>query len=150
MRRELGQRLRGLRTARDMTVAEAAERAGFSQSKLTKIELAQAVATRDDVLKMLGVYEETDPQQQDLLLAMVRAGATKEWWEGHRALPPKFGSYLGLESVATVMQAYETTWCTGCCRPPTTPARCSAPYAPNCCRTRSTSSSSCGCAARRS
>jgi len=35
------------------------------------------------------------------LLAMVRVGATKEWWEGHRALPPKFGSYLGLESVAS-------------------------------------------------
>ena len=62
VRRELGQRLRGLRAAKDMTVAEAAERAGFSQSKLTKIELAQAVATRDDVLKMLNVYEETDPQ----------------------------------------------------------------------------------------
>jgi hypothetical protein len=42
-----------------MTVAEAAERAGFSQSKLTKIELAQAVATRDDVLKMLNVYAAT-------------------------------------------------------------------------------------------
>jgi transcriptional regulator with XRE-family HTH domain len=108
VRRELGQRLRGLRAAKDMTVAEAAERAGFSQSKLTKIELAQAVATRDDVLKMLNVYEETDPKQQDLLLAMVRAGATREWWEGHRALPPKFGSYLGLESVATVLQAYDT------------------------------------------
>jgi transcriptional regulator with XRE-family HTH domain len=53
--------LRGLRTAKDMTVAEAAERVGFSQSKLTKIELAQAVATRDDVVKMLDVYEETDP-----------------------------------------------------------------------------------------
>ena len=108
VRRELGQRLRGLRTAKDMTVAEAAERVGFSQSKLTKIELAQAVATRDDVLKMLDVYEETDPQQQALLLAMVRVGATKEWWEGHRALPPKFGSYLGLESVATALQAYDT------------------------------------------
>src|ERR1039458_543764 len=98
VRRELGQRLRGLRTEKDMTVAEAAERVGFSQSKLTKIELAQAVATRDDVLTMLGVYGESDAQQQDRLLAMVRAGATREWWEGHRALPPKFGSYLGLES----------------------------------------------------
>jgi transcriptional regulator with XRE-family HTH domain len=108
VRRELGQRLRGLRTEKDLTVAEAAERVGFSQSKLTKIELAQAVATRDDVLKMLDVYEETDTGQQALLLAMVRTGASKEWWESRQALPPKFGSYLGLESVATALQAYDT------------------------------------------
>jgi transcriptional regulator with XRE-family HTH domain len=108
VRRELGQRLRGLRTEKGMTVAEAAEQVGFSQSKLTKIELAQAVATRDEVLKMLDVYGETDPGQQALLLSMVRAGISKEWWEGHRALPPKFGSYLGLESIATVLQAYDT------------------------------------------
>ncbi len=109
VRRELGQRLRGLRTEKDMTVAEAAEQARFSQSKLTKIELAQLVATREDVLKLLDVYEETDPGQQALLLSMVRAGASKEWWEGHRALPPKFGNYLGLESIATTLQAYDTT-----------------------------------------
>jgi len=109
VRRELGQRLRGLRTEKDMTVAEAAQRVGFSQSKLTKIELAQAVATRNDVLKMLDVYEENDTEQQAMLLAMVRAGASKEWWESRRALPPKFGSYLGLESVAATLQAYETT-----------------------------------------
>jgi len=39
---------------------------------------------------------------------MVRDGNRKEWWEGHRALRPKFASYLGLESVATTLQAYDT------------------------------------------
>jgi transcriptional regulator with XRE-family HTH domain len=109
VRRELGQRLRGLRLAKEMTVAEAAGRVGFSQSKVTKIELAQLVATRDDVLRLLEVYEEADPGQQDMLLSMVRAGASKEWWESRRALPPKFGSYLGLESVAATLQAYDST-----------------------------------------
>lgn len=108
VRRELGQRLRGLRLDRELTVAEAARRAGFSQSRLTKIELGQG-AKRDDVLRLLDVYEETDPQQQAALLAMVRAGSSKEWWEGRRALPPKFGSYLGLEAVATTLQAFDTT-----------------------------------------
>jgi transcriptional regulator with XRE-family HTH domain len=108
VRRELGQRLRGLRVAKDMTVAEAAGQVGFSQSKLTKIELAQLVASRNDVLQLLDVYEETDPTQKALLLSMVRTGASKEWWESRRALPPKFGSYLGLESVAATLQAYDT------------------------------------------
>ncbi len=109
VRRELGQRLRGLRLAKEMTVAEASGQVGFSQSKLTKIELAQLVATRNDVLQLLDLYEETDPGQRELLLSMVRTGASKEWWEGRRALPPKFGSYLGLESVAATLQAYSTT-----------------------------------------
>ncbi len=109
VRRELGQRLRAMRTGADMTVAEAAERVGISTSKLTKIELAQLSATRDDVLKLLDTYGEAGPDQQALLLTMVRDGNRKEWWEGRRTLHPKFGSYLGLESVATTLQDYETT-----------------------------------------
>jgi transcriptional regulator with XRE-family HTH domain len=108
VRRELGQRLRAMRTGADMTVAEAAERVGISTSKLTKIELAQLSATRDDVLKLLDTYGESGPDQQALLLTMVREGNRKEWWEGRRTLHPKFGSYLGLESVATALQAYDT------------------------------------------
>lgn len=108
VRRELGQRLRGLRLAREMTVAEAASQVGFSQSKVTKIELAQLVATRNDVVQLLDVYEESDSGQREMLLSMVRAGASKEWWESRRTLPPKFGSYLGLESVAATLQAYDT------------------------------------------
>ena len=108
VRRELGQRLRAMRTGADMTVAEAAEQVGISTSKLTKIELAQLSATRDDVLKLLDTYGEASPEQQALLLTMVRDGNRKEWWEGRRTLHPKFGSYLGLESVATTLQAYHT------------------------------------------
>jgi transcriptional regulator with XRE-family HTH domain len=108
VRRELGQRLRAMRTGADMTVAEAAERVGISTSKLTKIELAQLAATRDDVLKLLDTYDQAGPDQQALLLTMVREGNRKEWWEGRRTLHPKFGSYLGLESVATALQAYDT------------------------------------------
>jgi hypothetical protein len=108
VRRELGQRLRAMRTGADMTVAEAAEQVGISTSKLTKIELAQLSATRDDVLKLLDTYGEAGPEQQALLLTMVREGNRKEWWEGRRTLHPKFGSYLGLESVATTLQTYHT------------------------------------------
>jgi transcriptional regulator with XRE-family HTH domain len=108
VRRELGHRLRDLRAGLGMTVADAAALAGFSQSKLTKIELAQVVASRSDVLRMLEVYGEADPAQQDVLLSMVRVGGAREWWETRRAVPPKFGSYLGLESVATALKAYDT------------------------------------------
>jgi transcriptional regulator with XRE-family HTH domain len=107
-RRELGQRLRGLRLERELTVSGAADGIGCSPSKITKIELAQLVVTRDDVLKLLAFYEVSDAGLHDLLLFMVRAGARKEWWEGHRGLWPKFTTYLSLESVATTLQAYDT------------------------------------------
>jgi transcriptional regulator with XRE-family HTH domain len=108
VRRELGQRLRALRQGSDLTAAQAAERVGFSTSRVTKIELAQLRVSHKDVLTMLDAYGQTDPEQQALLLSMVREGSRKEWWESHRVLHPKFGSYLGLESVATTLQAYDT------------------------------------------
>jgi transcriptional regulator with XRE-family HTH domain len=110
VRRALGQRLRALRQAADLTVAEAADRVGISSSKVTKIELAQLKATRDDVLKLLDAYGETDPGQQAMLLSMVRDGNRKEWWEGSRDLKlmPNFGSYLGLEATAITLHTYST------------------------------------------
>ena len=39
---------------------------------------------------------------------MVPEGNRRDWWESHRVLHPKFASYLGLESVATTLQAYDT------------------------------------------
>ncbi len=108
VRRELGQRLRALRQGRELTLVQAAEQVGFSPSRVTKIELAQLKVSQKDVLTMLEVYEETDPEQQALLLSMVREGNHQDWWEGRRVLRPKFGSYLGLESVATTLQAYDT------------------------------------------
>src|SRR5258708_12278143 len=108
VRRDLGQRLRDLRQGRDLTVAEAASRVGFSQSKLTKIELAQVVAKRDEVLRLLDVYEETDPQQQPALLAMVRAGASKDWWQHHHRLNPHPPIYLALTPVPPTFPATST------------------------------------------
>jgi transcriptional regulator with XRE-family HTH domain len=108
VRRELGQRLRALRQGRELTLVQAAEQVGFSASRITKIELAQLKVSQKDVLTMLEVYGEADPEQQALLLSMVRESNHQEWWEGRRVLHPKFGSYLGLESVATTVQAYDT------------------------------------------
>ena len=109
-RRELGQRLRALREDRELTVTQAAERLSFSQSKLTKIELAQMAFSREDVTELLDLYQVTDPEQRGMLLEMVRAGASRDWWQARRrSLPPRFASYLGLESVAVTLQVYEAT-----------------------------------------
>ena len=109
-RRALAQRLRQLRVEAGLTGDQASERVGFSDSKITKIERAQAVASREDVLKMIDAYGGVTDDEREQLLAMVRQGNRKEWWEQHdRQLPAKLGSYLGLEAVATSLRAYDTT-----------------------------------------
>ena len=136
VRRELGQRLRALRQGQELTLVQAAEQVGFSASRITKIELAQLKVSQKDVLKMLEVYGETDPEQQALLLSMVREGNHKEWWEGRRVLHPKFGSYLGLESVATTLQAYDTHLVHGLLQTPDYARALAAGWAPGPARAR--------------
>lgn len=107
-RRALGHQLRDLRLGAGLTVADAAGQAGFSPSRLSKIELAQAAVTVADVEELLAVYGAADPAQRTLLLDMTRDAGRREWWEGRRAVPAKFAPYLGLEQVATSLQAYDT------------------------------------------
>jgi transcriptional regulator with XRE-family HTH domain len=107
-RRALGHQLRDLRLGAGLTVADAAGQAGFSPSRLSKIELAQAAVTVRDVEDLLAVYGAADPAQRTLLLDMTRDAGRREWWEGRRAVPAKFAAYLGLEQVATSLQAYDT------------------------------------------
>jgi transcriptional regulator with XRE-family HTH domain len=109
-RRALAQRLRQLRVEAGLTGDQASERVGFSDSKITKIERAQAVASPKDVLAMVDAYGGVSAEERERLLAMARQSNRKEWWEQHdRRLPPKFGSYLGLEALATSLRAYDTT-----------------------------------------
>jgi transcriptional regulator with XRE-family HTH domain len=110
IRRALAQRLKQLRVEAELTGDQASARVGFSDSKITKIERAQAVASTQDVLKMIDAYGGVTDDERERLLIMARQGNRKEWWEQHdRQLPPKLGSYLGLEAVATSLRAYDTT-----------------------------------------
>src|SRR5260370_24491979 len=118
VRRALGRRLRELRIAAGLTVDDASELVEISQPKLTKIERAQVAAARDDVLKLIAAYGGVSDEEQEQVLAMVRDGNRKEWWEGRDLrLLPKLGSYLGLEAVATALQASDSTLVPGL--PPT-------------------------------
>lgn len=90
-----------------MTVEKAAGLVGLSQSKLTQIELARQVATRDEVIRLFDAYGGGSEKEREELLALVRGARSKEWWESIHSLPPKFGVYLGLESVAEALTAYD-------------------------------------------
>ena len=106
VRRALALELRTRRIAAGLTVEKASAAVGMSQSKLTQIERAGQVPSRDEVIKLLGTYGGASEEDRDGLLSLVRDSKHKEWWESIHALPPKLKVYLGLESVASSLLAY--------------------------------------------
>lgn len=116
VRRALGQHLRQFRldaprenaTDNGMTVEEAAELSGISQSKITKIEQAQTIAKIVDVDKLIDVYGEPAQAERERLHELARMGQRKEWWEGRSGtrLPPKLDVYFGLEAAAAKIHDY--------------------------------------------
>lgn len=107
-RRDLGLKLRGLRDQAGLTVAQVSEKTKISEGQITKIEKANIVAQRKDVEKLVRAYDVTDTDLREELYTMVREGGRKDWWETYRDLPAKFGTYLGLESVATSLHHFGT------------------------------------------
>lgn len=107
-RRDLGLKLRGLRDQAGLTVAQVSEKTKISEGQITKIEKANIVAQRKDVEKLIRAYDVTDADLREELFTMVREGGRKDWWETYRDLPPKLGTYLGLESVASALHFYGT------------------------------------------
>lgn len=122
VRRALGQHLRQYRDDLEMTVETASEWSGISQSKVTKIEIAQTKAKIVDVDKLVDVYIEAAEAEgerhrevlerlrgeRERLHELCRAGQRKEWWEGRSGtkLPPKLNVYFGLEAAATRIEDY--------------------------------------------
>jgi transcriptional regulator with XRE-family HTH domain len=103
-RRQLGIQLRRLREAAGVTLDQAAERLGFSASKVSRIESAKTgVATRD-VLTFAEVYG-VPAEQAEALVQMSREAKQKGWWQVYGAVLTT--GYVGLEAAADAILAYE-------------------------------------------
>lgn len=108
VRKALGGRLRSIREDHEMTVAQVAKASKLGPSTITKIERAQMVPSMKTARALIGAYD-VDENERDLLLSMAHEAAVrKEWWEKRSAgIPEKFDVYLGLEALASVIEAYE-------------------------------------------
>lgn len=95
-RRELGARLRALRTDRGWTVEQVAEQLQFSPSKVSRLENGfRGVSARDikDLCDLYGVGEEERQQ----LTELAAEGKQRGWWQS-RGL--NYSTYVGLEAAA--------------------------------------------------
>ncbi|MET8684374.1 helix-turn-helix transcriptional regulator [Streptomyces sp. NPDC004732] len=113
-RRQLGAELRALRLNAGLTSSEAAARAGWHQSKVSRIETGRSGVKAADVRLLLDVYQVEDPQLSELLIAFTGAddpGAGRHhWWKAYRdLLPATYRDFISLESQARWVRTLETT-----------------------------------------
>ncbi|MFJ3903222.1 helix-turn-helix domain-containing protein [Streptomyces sp. NPDC090025] len=104
-RRRLGQELRKLREAKNMTAEQVAERLLVSQSKISRLENGRRSISQRDVRDLCGVYEVEDERMVDSLMQMAKDSRQQGWWHAFGDIP--YSVYIGLETDAESLRVYE-------------------------------------------
>lgn len=101
-RRELGARLRALRTDRGWTVEQVAEQLQFSPSKVSRLENGFRGVSARDINDLCDLYGVRDEQRQQLI-DLAAEGKQRAWWQS-RELP--YSTYVGLEADAETISDF--------------------------------------------
>jgi transcriptional regulator with XRE-family HTH domain len=113
----LGARLRELRQRAGLTGVQFGERAGMSQSKVSKIETAKQLPTDDDIRQWAEAIESGSAPAGELLALLERARAEYATWKEHyRAAggaAAKQADSLALEAQATRIAEFEPAFIPG-------------------------------------
>lgn len=106
--RRLGKELHRLREDFDATAEEIANRLGWSQAKLSRIENARIGVRVSDVRLLLELYE-VDEGRKGEILALAEAATRRGWWHRYQqVLPEQFAKFVALEAEASSALAYAT------------------------------------------
>ncbi|MGW2204318.1 helix-turn-helix domain-containing protein [Streptomyces sp. NPDC001774] len=105
-RRRLGQELRRLREAKNMTAEQVAERLLVSQSKISRLENGRRSISQRDVRDLCGVYEVEDERVVESLMQMAKDSRQQGWWHAFGDIP--YSVYIGLETDAASLRVYES------------------------------------------
>lgn len=113
-RRRLRTELKRARQASGLTQEQVAAEMDWSLSTMIRIEAGSSGMSANDLMRLLRLYEVTDPERVNALLALARAARERSWWSAYRDVAPK--SLLQLieyESVARVIRQFETMFIPG-------------------------------------
>src|SRR5689334_16107562 len=104
----LGNQLRRLREAADITPDEAGYEIRGSRSKISRIEHGRVGFKERDIEDLLTLYGVTDEQLRAGMLALARQANSPGWWAKYNdILPEWFEPYLGLEMAASLIRNFE-------------------------------------------
>ena len=107
-RRRLGVALRRLREQSGRSAESVAEALGWSQSKISRIETAAIAVSPADVGALLELYDADSGEAAELVSLAVEDRQPAWWRQYSDVLPESFNTYLGLESEASRILAYES------------------------------------------
>lgn len=100
-RRKLGGKLRQLREQAGLRNTQIPTDI-MSKTKLDKIEKGQQNVKMPDIWALCRVYDVTDGQIIDSLVALAKAGSEQGWWEDYKDIVPEhLGLYVGYEEDAS-------------------------------------------------
>lgn len=106
--RRVSSELKELRLRSGLSAEEVASALGISMSKLSRMETGQRGLCVDDVSALLGLYR-VPALRRDELLALVRSGANRNWWQVKGPhLPEMWDDLVRFEKEAAAVHNYET------------------------------------------
>ncbi len=101
--RELGIRLREFRTAKGLTVEDAAGQLLCSPAKISRAETGARRPTLRDVRDLCQIYG-VDPETSDELMELAREARKPGWWTRYN--DPRIAPLAGLEQAATAITCF--------------------------------------------
>src|SRR5262249_3714711 len=108
-RRRLGLILRGMREKAGLTGEDAGAALERSGSWISRGETGRVGLRSRDLHDLLKVYRNDDPALAEELLALAREGKQRGWWSKYAdTLSGPYATYIGFESEAAELLAYET------------------------------------------
>jgi transcriptional regulator with XRE-family HTH domain len=107
--RRLGSELRKLRENAAYTIEQVAEHLECSPSRVSRIETGKAQPPKQrEIRDLLELFGATDTRVRDTLLQLAKEAAQPGWYsEFQDVFPPRFGSYIGLESEAAELRHFD-------------------------------------------
>ncbi len=108
VRRSLGRRLRRLRDLAGFTVDQVTAADGGSEAKIWRIEHGKVAVKVETALHLATLYGASDEERQ-VLAALARATGQQGWWQEFGAsIPDWFQLFVGLESEAGHIAAWDS------------------------------------------
>ena len=106
-RRELGVRLRELRTQAGLTAEQVAEQLMVSVTKVTRLETGTRGATMRDIRDLAEIYRISGDVLEHLM-TLARQSKEASWWQRY-GLEPAYSTFVGLEAAASTVMDYESS-----------------------------------------
>ncbi len=114
LRRRLRTELLTARLKKGLTQQQVAVAMEWSLSKVNRIEKAKSRISANDLRALLRLYEITDKEQTEELLALARASRQDPWWRRYsNVAPPVLLDLIDYEFAASAISQFETMFVPG-------------------------------------